>query len=172
MSKSNTQRPKTRPMRQSLSAPASSIQLNAPVYPERLNRLSDPSAPSTQCVSAVSPARPQRLSSAGEGGSKYNQQNPQPKKQRNPNFPQRKCENKTNSATYPITKSAKLTKKTTPHHHLTSPNSQNQNHQQPYPQTQWEKRQNPLIPASRLTILKGHGRGAPFIFLQIPPPEA
>ena len=43
-------------MRQSLSAPASSIQLNAPVYPERLNRLSGLSPLPLQRVPSASAA--------------------------------------------------------------------------------------------------------------------
>ena len=56
--------------------------MNAPVYPERLNRLSGPSSPvasaSPRWLSVPSGVSQQRLSAAGEGGSKHNLRCPQP----------------------------------------------------------------------------------------------
>jgi hypothetical protein len=69
MSKSNNQKAKTRPMRQSLSAPASIYLPNAPVYPERLNRLSG--------LSRASQLPPNRVAAAGRGGSSVNSKTPQ-----------------------------------------------------------------------------------------------
>ncbi len=69
MSKSNTQRPKTRPPRQFLSATASSHPSDAPVSPERHNRLSGPSGRRSN--------PPNRVAAAGRGGSSVNSTNPQ-----------------------------------------------------------------------------------------------
>ncbi len=56
--------------------------MNAPVYPERPNRLSGPSSPvvpaSPRWLSVPSGVSQQRLSAAGEGGSKHNLRCPQP----------------------------------------------------------------------------------------------
>ena len=88
---------------------------NAPVYPERLNRLSGQShrlsgaSPlSFQCVSSVSAAPQLRIVAAGRGGSSVNSKHPQHQNQQNHTFLQNKCENKTKTTPYTQTKSANL----------------------------------------------------------------